>query len=124
MMGPGSYGWGMMGPGMMGPGNYGWGAMGPGATGGWPSGVTSDQQAKIAQIQKELRAKQWPLMQQMQELTLQSNGSADEQTERRLYESQATLQRQMFDNMIEARKRTEAVFTPQQREQMRLGSSR
>ena len=27
-------------------------------------------------------------------------------------------------NMIEARKRTEAVFTPQQREQMRLGSSR
>jgi Spy/CpxP family protein refolding chaperone len=113
----GGYGWGMGGPGMMGPG-----MMGRGMTGPWPSDLTSDQQAKIAQVQRELRAKQWPLMQQMHELMWEYNAAADEQAERKLYERHAAIQRQMFENMIDARKRTDAVFTPQQREQMRRGS--
>lgn len=130
MMGPGGYGPGpgMMGGGygMMGPGGYGgpgWGG-GPGMMGGgWhvlPNDLSAEQRGKITEIQREFRKQQWPLMQQMQETMWDSgSGPQDEQAERREYDRVAALQKQMFDNMLAARKRMEAVLTPEQREQMR-----
>jgi Spy/CpxP family protein refolding chaperone len=117
MMG-GGYGYG---PGMMG-GGYGWG--GPGMRGGgWgvlPNDLSAEQRGKIAEIQRELRKQQWPLMEQMQDAMWDSgSGPQDEQAERREYDRVAALQKQMFDNMLAARKRMEAVLTPEQREQMR-----
>ncbi|MBK6005812.1 Spy/CpxP family protein refolding chaperone [Ramlibacter ginsenosidimutans] len=126
MMGPG-YGYGpgpgMMGGGygMMGPGGYGGG---PGMMGGgWgalPSDLSAEQRARIAEIQREFRKQQWPLMQQMQEAMWDSgSGPQDEQAERRDYDRVAALHKQMFENMLASRKRMEAVLTPEQREQMR-----
>lgn len=134
MMGQGPYGpgYGMMGPGMMG----GYGMMGPGfggpgygprggMMGGWgalPADLTSEQLAQISAIQREMRARQWPLMQQMHELMWAGGErSFDEPTERRDYDRLSALHKQMFDNMLEARKRIDAVLTPQQREQLRRG---
>ena len=134
MMGPGyGYGPGMMGGGygMMGPGGYG--MMGPGGYGGgpgmmgggWgalPSDLSAEQRGKIAEIQREFRKQQWPLMQQMQETMWDSgSGPQDEQAERRDYDRVAALHKQMFENMLASRKRMEAVLTPEQREQMRKG---
>lgn len=126
-MGPGGgYGMGMgpgygAGPGygMMGPGGFG---MGPGMMGGWgvyPLDLTGEQRASINQIQREFRGRQWPLMQQMHELMW--TDSPDEQAQRRSYDQAAALQKQMFENMLEARKRMDGVLTPQQREQLRRG---
>jgi Spy/CpxP family protein refolding chaperone len=134
MMGPGyGYGYGpgpgpgpgMMGGGygMMGPGGYGYGG-GPGMMGGgWgalPADLSAEQRGKIADIQRDFRKQQWPLMQQMQEAMWDSgSGPQDEQAERREYDRVAGLHKQMFENMLGARKRMEAVLTPEQREQMR-----
>jgi Spy/CpxP family protein refolding chaperone len=125
--GPGyGYGPGMMGggygPGMMG-GGYGMG--GPGMMGGWgalPADLTAEQRGKIADIQRDLRKQQWPLMEQMQE-AMWDNGSAapDEKAERQQYDRVSALHKQMFENMLASRKRMEAVLTPEQREQMRKG---
>lgn len=140
MMGPG---YGMMGPGYGmnpdygggGPGNagpgYGMGpghGMGPGMMGGWrglPPDLTPEQRKQIAEIQREQRSRQWPLMQQMHELMWADDstepGAFDEQAQRRNYDRLAGLRKQMFENQLEARKRIEAVLTPQQREQLRRG---
>ncbi|MFI4927073.1 MAG: Spy/CpxP family protein refolding chaperone [Burkholderiales bacterium] len=126
MMGPGyGNGPGMMGGGygMMGPGGYGYGG-GPGMMGGgWgalPSDLSAEQRGKIAEIQREFRKQQWPLMQQMQETMWDSDsGPQDEQAERRGYDRVAALHKQMFENMLASRKHMEAVLTPEQREQMR-----
>ena len=60
-------------------------------------------------------------MQQMHELTWgdEAGEAADEQAQRRDYERVAALHKQMFENMLETRKRIEAVLTPQQREELR-----
>lgn len=118
MMGPGAYGPGMgMGPGMMG--------MGPGMMGGpgLPSNLSAEQRAKISEIQRELRKRQWPLMQEMHELMWNEaeQGALDEQAQRRDFERHAALQKQMFESMLDARKRMEAVLTPQQRDELRRG---
>lgn len=122
-------GMGMMGPGygMMGPGAYGPGmGMGPGTMGGpgLPSNLGAEQRAKISEIQRELRKRQWPLMQEMHELMwneAEQGGALDEQAQRRDFERHAALQKQMFESMLDARKRMEAVLTPQQREELRRG---
>lgn len=127
-MGPGGFGMGPgygAGPGygMMGPGGFG---VGPGMMGGWggyPSDLSADQRASINQIQREFRSRQWPLMQQMHELMWADGaaGTADEQAQRRSYDQLAALQKQMFENMLEARKRMDGVLTPQQRDELRRG---
>ncbi|WP_332826657.1 Spy/CpxP family protein refolding chaperone [Ramlibacter sp.] len=129
MMGQGPYGpgYGMMGPGFGGPGGGMMGGMmgGWGGWGGLPADLNPEQQAQIAGIQRELRARQWPLMQQMHELMWAGGErSFDESAERRDYDRLAALHKQMFDNMLEARKRIDAVLTPQQREQLRRGPRR
>lgn len=123
--GPG-YGPGMMGgygPGMMGGG---YGMTGPGMMGGYGYGyggrlpdLTAEQRAKVAEIQREQRARQWPLMQQMHELMWAD--AQDEETQRRDYDKLAVLQKQMFESHLETRKRIDAVLTPQQREELRRG---
>lgn len=105
--GPGP-GWGMMGGG----GGYGYGAL---------PDLTPEQRGKIAEIQRESRARQWPLMQQMHELMWNEGAPYDEQAQRREYDKVASLQKQMFENQLDTRKRIDAVLTPQQREQLRRG---
>jgi Spy/CpxP family protein refolding chaperone len=105
----------MPGPGM-GPGMWG-------GVGNLPASVSAEQRSKIAEIQRDARKRQWPLMQQMHELmwpdAAGESGAFDEQAQRRDYDRMAALQKQMFDNMLDSRKRIEAVLTPQQREEMR-----
>lgn len=125
-MSPGGYGMGPgygQGPGfgMMGPGGFG---MGPGMMGGWggyPADLSAGQRTSIDQIERDFRGRQWPLMQQMHELMWADSGS-DEQAQRRSYDQVAALHRQMFENMLDARKRMDAVLTPQQREALRRGT--
>jgi Spy/CpxP family protein refolding chaperone len=115
-------GYGMMGPGsgMMGPG---YGMMGGwGSWGGVPADLTAEQRRQIAEIEREQRGKQWPLMRQMHEVMWADGGAFDEQAQRRDYEQIAALQKQMFENMLEARRRVDAVLTQQQREQLRSGA--
>ncbi|MDX1375907.1 MAG: Spy/CpxP family protein refolding chaperone [Burkholderiales bacterium] len=130
MMGPGMMGGygmgpGMMGPGMMGPGMMGPGMMGPGMMGGYAGLDLSDaQRDKIGEIQSELRQKHWALMGTMREaqyalLELESEGRLDDAEARKAYDAMANAHKQMFDSMLEARKRMNEVLTPQQRETLR-----
>ncbi|HEY0844374.1 MAG TPA: Spy/CpxP family protein refolding chaperone [Noviherbaspirillum sp.] len=122
-MGPGMMGGYGMGPGMMGGPGVGHGMMGFGP--GWIASLpdlTREQRDKIAGIQKELRQKQWPLMEKMHDEFDAQNpyrgGKFDEQAARKGYETVEKLHRQMFENMLDAQKRIDGVLTPQQREQL------
>jgi Spy/CpxP family protein refolding chaperone len=123
-MGPGMMG-GAYGPGMM--GGYGYG---PGMMGGYGAGncgpdipdLTNEQRAKIAGIQKEFRAKQWALMEQMHEQSpfggFYRDGKFDEQAARKAYDATANLHKQMFENSLEMQKRIDSVLSAKQREQL------
>jgi Spy/CpxP family protein refolding chaperone len=130
MMGGGGYGPGMMGgygggPGMMG----GWGAgYGPGMMGGGRGGygvsdLTADQRKRIDEARQDFWKKQWPLMQQMHTTMWNADQDPgapfDEQAARKGYDGIAALHKQAFENMIEMRKRVDAVYTPKQREELR-----
>jgi Spy/CpxP family protein refolding chaperone len=142
----GGYGPGMMGgyggPGMM--GGYGYGG-GPGMMGGWGGGygpgmmgggrggygvsdLTADQRKRIDEARQDFWKKQWPLMQQMHTTMWNADQEPgapfDEQAARKAYDGTAGLQKQMFENMIDMRKRTDAVLTPKQREELRREWSR
>jgi Spy/CpxP family protein refolding chaperone len=131
--GPGMMGGYGMGPGMMGGGygpGYGMGhgmMMGPGMMGGYggmPPDLSPEQRTQLAEIQQEYRRKQWGVMQSMHSLMGSAEGPApggafDEQAARKNYDAVAALRKQMFENSLEARKRMDALLTPQQREQMR-----
>jgi Spy/CpxP family protein refolding chaperone len=145
-MGPGmmgGYGYGPgygMGPGMMGGYGYGPGyGMGPGMMGGYGYGpgmmgfgalsalnLTDAQRAKIADIQHELSQKHWELMgkafEERNKLLEQfESGKTDDQAARKSYQAMAEARRQMFESSLDARKRIDAVLTPEQREQLRRG---
>jgi Spy/CpxP family protein refolding chaperone len=115
---------GMMGEGY-GPDGY---SMGSGMMwgGGAPLNLTEEQRAKIAEIQKEVRAKQWALMEKMHEQGWRSGGFArdgqfDEPAARKAYDAMTDLRKQMFENSLAVRKRIDSVLTPQQREQIHRG---
>jgi Spy/CpxP family protein refolding chaperone len=126
----GGYGPGMMmdgyGPGMMG-GGHGPGMMGGyGGWGGAPSDLSADQRKALSQVRKDFWNKQWPLMQQMHAVMWGGEagdpGAAfDEQAARKAYEAASGVRKQMFENMIEMRKRSDAILTPKQREELRKG---
>lgn len=129
MMGPGG-GYGM-GPGMMGPGMMGGYGMGPGMM--WaPYGdvnLTDEQNAKIATIQEEFSKKQWDVMNQMQDeqFKLQQLYSAPTRDSAAINEQFGRinqLRRQMWGNMAEARKKSDAVLTNEQRNAVRRWSGR
>jgi Spy/CpxP family protein refolding chaperone len=128
MMGGYGYGYGM-GPGMM--GGYGYG-MGPGMMGGYGPGygygpkLSDEQRAKIAEIQQDITAKRWELMEKMHDegspmWRAYGPGPIDEKAARKSYDEMAAAQKQMFELQLQARKRIDAVLTPEQREQMYRG---
>jgi Spy/CpxP family protein refolding chaperone len=115
MMGGGDQG-GMMGhgggPGMM-MGGFGWRDI---------PDLTADQRSKIDAIRRDLRNRQLTLMDQMhdqwQATPYNRSGQLDEQAARRAYDASEKLHRQMFDNMLDAQKRIDALLTPAQRQQL------
>lgn len=141
----GGYGPGMMGswcvPGIMGgysagPGMMGGYGYGPGMMWGGRRGMganipdlTDDQHNKIAEIQKDYRQKQWPLMQSMHELQFQQGSTTrddkfDEQAARKAFDARESLHKQMFENRIQMQKRMDEVLTPKQRAQIQRGWGR
>lgn len=129
---PGMGGYGM-GPGMMegnGRGMMGGYGHGPGmmdgcGQGSWGpkvSDLTTEQQNKMAAIQKEFRQKQWMLMEKMHEDAGPGNfyqgGKFDERAARKAFDARTNLHKQMFENSLDTHKRMDAVLTPKQREQL------
>ncbi|HMO44860.1 MAG TPA: Spy/CpxP family protein refolding chaperone [Rubrivivax sp.] len=121
--GPGGYGGG---PGMMG----GAGGMGPGMMGGWGGGgfadldLSKEQRDKIADIQGDVRRQRWTMMRSMQQQEWHMadawrEGSFDEQAARKAFDAMSAQHKAMFDVMIDAQKRIDAVLTPEQREQLK-----
>ncbi|HEX6320160.1 MAG TPA: Spy/CpxP family protein refolding chaperone [Burkholderiales bacterium] len=149
MMGPGmmgGYGPGYgMGPGMMGPGmmggygpGYGMapGMMGPGMMGGYGGGwgygygldLSQEQRSKIADIQQDMARQRWELMEKLHAqggpmYEAFGSGTFDEQAARKAYDAMAGAHKQMFESWLDARKRMDAVLTPEQREQMKRNFS-
>jgi Spy/CpxP family protein refolding chaperone len=136
MGGYGGYGPGYgMGPGMMGGyGGYGPGyGMGPGMMGGYGGygygygpDLNAEQRAKMADIQQTLARKQWELMDKMHEeggpmYQAFGSGAVDEKAARKAFQVMADAQKQMFEAQLEARKKMDAILTPEQREQMSRG---
>jgi len=141
-MGPGmmgGYGPGYgMGPGMMGGYGSGYG-MGPGMMGGYGPGMmgwdnyqdmnlSSEQKTKVAQIRKEMRAKQWPLMGEMMDARdkLQDLYDADKQDAAAIdkqYKVVDELRRQMVDNAVDAHNRINSLLTKEQKEKSRESGS-
>jgi Spy/CpxP family protein refolding chaperone len=132
-MGPGMMGGGYgpgygMGPGTMGGGGYGPGqGMGPGMMGGGGYGpglaalnLTDDQRKRIDAIQEEVWRKQGELMGAMhaQSYRMYDFGKADDAAERKAFDSMAAAHKQMFETRLDARKRIDAVLTPEQRKQL------
>lgn len=123
--GPGGWGGGGYGPGMMG------GGMGPGMMGGPGVGALADldlskeQREKIAEIQSEVRRQQSALMRGMQQQewhmadAWRDDGSFDEQAARKAFDAMTAQRKAMFDLMLDAHKRIDALLTPAQREQLR-----
>jgi len=118
-----------MGPGFMaGPGGYG---MGPGMMGGNARGgayagldLTADQRQKIADIQRATDKAQWQLMGTMHEQGYAVHGSGaagalDEAAARKAFDAMTETRKAMFESQLDARKKIDAVLTPQQREQLR-----
>lgn len=126
MMGPGMMGgMGMMGgPGMMGSGMMGSGMMGSGMGPLGMLDLSADQRSKIAQIQSDLRKRQWgttgQVMDEQEKLQeLLTAETPDPKKVGAAYAKIADLQRQMIEAGIEARNRVQAVLTKEQREQLR-----
>jgi Spy/CpxP family protein refolding chaperone len=131
-MGPGmmgGYGYGT-GPGMMGgygPGGYG---MGPGMMWGYGANtyaglnLNAEQRKKIDDIQEQAANTMWQLMGTMHQQGYHMNGMfgagpLDEQAARKAFDAMTVAQKAMFEAQLDARKRIDAVLTPDQREQLR-----
>ena len=128
--GPG-YGMGYgMGPGTMGsyvPGGYG---MGPGMMWGYGGDayagldLNPEQRQKIADIQEQTASTMWQLMGTMHQQGYHRYGmfgsrTLDEQAARQAYETMAGARQAMFEVQLDARKKMDAVLTPEQRDQLR-----
>lgn len=104
---------GGLGPGMM-DGDYG------------ALNLTKEQRNKIYAIHRDLRDKQFALMDRMhdsmQSVTLYRDGKFDEQAARNAHEAAEKIHRQMFENMLTAQKQVDALLTPQQRQQLSQAS--
>ena len=86
-----------------------------------PDGLSEEQRAQVESIALDLRHRQSALMQQMHRPAAARADAPpfDEQAARREVDTQAELHREMLENTIEARRRVDAVLTPQQREEWR-----
>jgi Spy/CpxP family protein refolding chaperone len=113
MMGGGpGYGMGSgMGPGMMG------GGYGPGYA---ALNLSDEQRKNIDAIQEEMWRKQGELMGAMhaQSYRMHDFGKADDAAARKAFDEMAAAHKQMFETRLDARKRIDAVLTPEQRKQV------
>lgn len=109
----------------------GWGGMGswgPGTMGAdyGALGLTKDQRNKIYAIHKDLRGKQFALMDRMHDsmesVRYYRGGKFDEQAARNAYATAEKIHREMFENMLNAQKQVDALLTPQQRQQLSQAS--
>ncbi len=139
MMGPGMMGQGMMGqgmgPGMMGPGMMGGHGshgmmgqgMGPGMMGAAPQlKLTEEQRSKISLIQREASREHWTLMGKMHDQHYRmhdvlGSGKLDESAARKAFDEMSAVRKQMFQGMLDTRKKIDAVLTDEQRRQLRGG---
>ena len=101
---------------MMG-GGFGWGAYAG-------LDLTAEQRQKIAEIQQSTAKAQWQLMGTMHEqgYGMYGNGGPgafDEAAARKSFEAMTEARKAMFELQIEARKKIDAVLTPEQREKLR-----
>jgi len=124
--GPGA-GYGMGAGFMAGPGGHG---MGPGMMGSFGGEayvgleLSPEQRNKIAEIQQATAKAQWQLMGAMHEQGYRMHGIAgpgafDEAAARKSFDAMTETRKAMFEIQVEARKKFDAVLTPQQREQLR-----
>jgi Spy/CpxP family protein refolding chaperone len=139
MMGPGMMGPGMMGPGMMGPGMMRHGMMGHGMMGHgmmghgmmghgmmgpmWMLDLTSEQRARIREIQDEQRRQNWDTLGKIMDESSQLRDlyGADKWDPKAIgavYGKIFDLKRQMIEASITAHNRREAVLTQEQRDQL------
>jgi Spy/CpxP family protein refolding chaperone len=118
------------GPGMM--GGRGGSPMGPGMMWGYSRSayagidLTPDQRKKIAEIEDQASQAQWKLMGSMHQQGFQMHesfapGGVDEATARKAFDSMSGTRKAMFELMLDASKRMDAVLTKEQRDQLRRG---
>ena len=86
--------------------------------------LSPDQRRKIAGIQQETGKAQWQLMGAMHEQGYRMHGitgpgAFDEAAARKSFDAMTETRKAMFEIQVEARKKFDAVLTPQQREQLR-----
>jgi Spy/CpxP family protein refolding chaperone len=131
-MGGGMMGGGMMGGGMMGGGMGGSRGMmgGPGAgmagdchSGGYAAlDLTSEQRAKLQDIERDLWRKQRELMGRMHQQDSHMHdmyaAGVDEARARKAFDAMTAAHKEMFEASLDARKRIDAVLTEEQRKRM------
>lgn len=113
-------GYGMMGRGGMGPGMM-WGNLDQAYAG---LDLSADQRSKIADIEEQASRSMWQLMGTMHEQGyrmghMMDASPLDDADARKAYDAMAATHKAMFELQLDARKRMDAVLTPQQREQLR-----
>ena len=126
-MGPGMMGGYGMGPGMMGGHGMGPGMMGDhGGRRGWYAelGLTADQRAKIEQIHRDLRTKNWALMGKMMDARykiadLYDADKLDAAAIKAQYKEIEDLRLQIVDAAVDAHDQVDALLTKEQKEKAR-----
>jgi Spy/CpxP family protein refolding chaperone len=88
--------------------------------------LSSDQRAKLDDIQRELQQKREQLMSRMHKQGLHMHdplalASVDEATARKAFDAMSMAMKEMFEASLEAGKRMNAVLTDEQRQQLRRG---
>ena len=97
------------------------------ASGGYAAlNLTSEQRAKIGDIQRDTWGKRKEIVSRMQEQDIHMHdvfalGSVDEDRARKAFDAMSVAHKEMFEASLEAGKRMNAVLTPEQREQLRRG---
>ena len=110
-----------------GPGGH---VIGPGVVGTFGGNsyigvdLTPEQRGKIAEIRQAAAKAQWQLMGTMHDEGYRMHGGAgpgafDEAAARKSFEAMAETRKAMFELQVDTRKKSDAVLTPQQREQLR-----
>lgn len=119
----------LMGPGWMGHGMMGGYGMGSGMMWGYlPGGyaaldLSAEQRTRLGHVERDISLKQWQLMKKMHDQDFHMHdflgAAVNEDTARKGYQAMADAHKEMFEALLEGRKRIDAVLTPEQREQLR-----
>ena len=114
-------------PGMMGGQGMGGAMMDDCHSGGLSAlKLSSEQRAKLDDIQRELRGKQRELMSRMHKQEFHMHDAfalagADEAAARKSFDAMSVAMKEMFEASLEAGKRINAVLTDEQRKELRRG---